>query len=270
MTTGRLILFLMAGWVGLPATGNAQRADARLTGLVVDRSTGAPIAEAVLVNLASGRAATTDSTGAFRFDGLPMGIIRFVVRAKGFPSAALIVALAHGEVMERRVELDSTAATAAANAAANAAAGKLEAGAGQPLPKVSVEAKASMGPRYANFERRKATGAGHYITRDEIEKGGFSSLQEIARGVRGVNVECGGGLGCHIRMARAPMQCLPEYVVDDNVDNSFGPGIPVRDIEALEIYTGPTDVPGEYAGRNAGCGVIVIWTRSGPAKRKKK
>ena len=73
----------------------------------------------------------------------------------------------------------------------------------------------------------------------------------------------------HIRMVRAPMQCLPEYVVDDNVDNSFGPGIPVRDIEALEIYTGPADVPGEYAGRNAGCGVIVIWTRSGPPRRKK-
>ena len=86
-----------------------------------------------------------------------------------------------------------------------------------------------------------------------------------------MNVECSGGAqGCQIRMVRAPMRCLPEYIVDDNVDNTFGPTVPVRDIEGLEVYTGAADVPGEYAGRNAGCGVIVIWTRSGPPRRPKK
>lgn len=268
MINGRCIRLLSVVLFALPTEGGAQRPDARLTGIVVDKVNGAPVAEAVLVNLASGRQFTTDSSGLFRFDSLPMGIVRFIVRAKGFPSEPLIVALARGEAMERRIELDSTAAGAAARATV-AAKSRVDPGAGQLLPKVSVEAKPSLGTRFENFERRRATGAGHYVTREEIEKGGFSSLQEVVRGMRGVTVECGGGLGCHIRMVRAPMQCLPEYVVDDNVDNSFGPGIPVRDIEALEVYTGPTDVPGEYAGRNAGCGVIVIWTRSGPPKRKK-
>ena len=126
-----------------------------------------------------------------------------------------------------------------------------------------------MGPRFANFERRRKTGAGQYVVREDIERGGYSTLQDVARGMRGVTVECGGGRGCYIRMVRAPMRCLPEYVIDDNVDNIFGPTMPVRDIEAMEVYTGPADVPGEYAGRNAGCGVIVIWTRSGPIRRKK-
>jgi outer membrane receptor for ferrienterochelin and colicin len=236
---------------------------------VLDKASGQPITEAVVVFLSDGRLFTTDSTGSYRFDKLPSGILRFLVRAKGFPSAGLIVALAKGESMTRQVELDSTAAGAAAAAAATAQAAAQSRDSAQALPLVAVAANASLGPRFANFERRRKTGAGHYIVREDIEKGGYSSLQDVARSVRGVNVECGGGLGCYIRMARAPMRCLPEYVVDDNVDNTFGPTMPVRDIEALEIYTGPSDVPGEYAGRNAGCGVIVIWTRSGPSKRKR-
>ena len=87
-------------------------------------------------------------------------------------------------------------------------------------------------------------------------------------------MHCGGSLygsGCRIQMVRAPNGCQPEYVVDGRVDNMFGGVTPVRDIVALEIYTGPSDVPGEFAGTNAGCGVVVIWTRSGPtAKAKEK
>ena len=234
----------------------AQKPDGRLLGSVVDKVNGAPIADAVVVFLGDGRAATADSTGKFHFENLPSGLLRFTVRAKGFPSGKLLIALAKSETMERQVELDSVTVAVTTNNA-------------QPLPKMNVEAAASLGPRFANFERRRATGAGHYMVADEIDKSGFTNLQEVVRGMRGVTVECGGGLGCHIRMARAPMQCPPEYVVDDNVDNMFGPSIPVRDIQALEVYTGPTDVPGEYAGRNAGCGVIVIWTKSGPQRRRK-
>lgn len=241
----------------------AQKDRGRLVGLVVDVSTGAGVAKAVILHQSDGRVVTSDSAGLFRFDSLPSGIVRFVVRATGFPSARLVVALATGEYMERRITLDSTAATALALAISD------ERTTAQALPKVTVAAKASLGPRFANFERRRATGAGQYLTSDDIEKGQFSSLQDVARSLRGVTVECGGGLGCQIRMSRAPMRCTPEYVIDDNVDNTFGPTMPVRDIQAMEVYSGPADVPGEYAGRNAGCGVIVIWTKSGPPKRKR-
>jgi hypothetical protein len=248
-------------------TATAQSGNGRLSGAVIDKSNGAPIGAATVVFLGDGRAITTDSLGTFRFEKLPVGILRFLVRAKGFPSAGLVLAFAKGDVMDKRVELDSSVA----GRAADKAPPRVDSGArAQALPLVSVEAAPSLGPRFADFERRRKTGAGHYLVHDDIEKGGYSTLQDIARGLRGVAVECGGGLGCHIRMVRAPMQCLPEYVIDGNVDNTFGPTIPVRDIEAMEVYTGPTDVPGEFAGRNAGCGVIVIWTRSGPPKRSKK
>lgn len=260
------ILIVALGVLGTTSRGGAQAKNARVTGSVVDRANGAPLAGATVVFLGDGRAQVTDSTGAFRFDKLPMGIARFLVRATGFPQGALIVALASGETLEGRVELDSVTPLQVVETGPPPAAAN-----GQMLAPVTVEGERSLGPRFANFERRRRTGAGQYITRDEITKRQYSSLQDIARGMRGVNVECSGGSqGCQIRMVRAPMRCLPEYIVDDNLDNIFGPTMPVRDIEGMEVYTGPADVPGEYAGRNAGCGVIVIWTRSGPARRNKK
>jgi hypothetical protein len=151
---------------------------------------------------------------------------------------------------------------------ARAQAGQDTATKPQPLPSVPVTAPASRGPRYADFERRQKTGRGQYLTADQIKRGGMSSLHEALRSLRGVNVECGGGGGCFVHMARAPMRCLPEWIIDDRVDNFFGPRTPLQDVEAVEVYSGPSDVPGEFAGRNAGCGVIVIWTKSGPPRRK--
>ncbi|MCC7053777.1 MAG: carboxypeptidase regulatory-like domain-containing protein [Gemmatimonadaceae bacterium] len=272
----RLLLATVLVALSPPVTAWAQARNARLSGAVVDKSSGSPLPGATVVVLGDGRIKTTDSTGVFLFDRLPSGIARFLVRHPAFPAGALIVALAPGEIMAHNVELDSTSVEAqrqarrdaAAQAAAQAPATR--AANGQVLAPVLVEAERSRGPRFANFERRQKTGSGQYLVREQIEQGGFSTLQDIARSLRGVNVECSGGPnGCQIRMVRAPMRCFPEYVVDDNLDNVFGPLVSVRDIEAMEVYTGPADVPGEYAGRNAGCGVIVIWTRSGPPRKKK-
>jgi hypothetical protein len=227
----------------------AQKGDSRLTGTVVDKVSRAPVAKVQIIYVGDSRSVVSDSIGRYTFDSLPSGIVRFAVRAPRYPVLTLTVALMPGESMAREIVLDSSSA-------------------GQVLPRVSIDAPPSLGPRFADFERRRVTGRGQYLTAQQIDKGGYNSLQDAMRNMRGVDVDCGGGLGCHIRMSRAPMQCNPDYIVDERVDNFFGPQIAIRDIEGLEVYTGATDVPGEFAGRNAGCGVIVIWTRSGPPRRK--
>ena len=258
---------LLLGAALVPGLAGAQqRGSGRLGGAVFDKKTGLPVVNAVVVSLHDGKAVTTDTTGAFLIEKLPAGIIRVLVRADGFPQAGLVVALATGEAMERRVELDSTTGPRVVEEAAPAPPPGQRV---QQLAAVTVTEAPSMGPRYANFERRKKTGQGQYLVREEIERSGANTLVDAVRTLRGVTMDCGGGLACTIHMTRAPMRCSPEYVVDDNVDNMFGPTVPVRDIEAIEVYTGPAEVPGEYAGRNAGCGVVVIWTKSGPARRKK-
>lgn len=244
--------------VGLSAgDAGAQKGSARIFGTVVDKATQGQVAGARIVHLGDGRVVIADSMGFFQFNELKAGIVRFRVAAPNFPITTFAVALANGEGLERDIELDSTLA-AATDTSRRA----------QNLPTVEVEAEPSLGLRFRDFERRKATGRGQYITRTQIETSGANSLQEAVRGLRGVQVACGSGTQCRIAMARSP-GCAPNYIVDEREDNFFGPNIAVRDIEALEVYTGASDVPGEFAGTNAGCGVIVIWTKSGPPRTRR-
>lgn len=246
---------VVAALVIVASPAGAQKGSARLFGSVVNRATQGAIPGTQIVHTGDGRLVTSDSFGYYQFPNLAAGIVRFTVRAPGYPVATFTVALTNGERMERDIELDSLLPTAG--------------GVAQELPTVAIEASPSLGRRYADFERRKAQGRGQYVTRAEIEANGSGTLQDAVRNLRGVNLDCA-GTGCFIRMARAPMRCLPEYVIDERVDNIFGPTVPVRDIEAIEVYTGPSEVPGEFAGRNAGCGVIVIWTKSGPPRRRRE
>jgi hypothetical protein len=230
----------------------AQSPTATMRGRVINRSLNAPVANAEIVRAGDNRSVRSDSLGRYVFGNLPQGVSTFLVRALPYPPMQLIVELKSGEELERTIELDSTASGRGA----------------QVLSTVAVPG-ASVNRRLIDFERRRQTGRGHYLTREAIEQSGASSVQEAVRNLRGVTVDCGGGLGCYVRMARAPMQCKPDYIVDDRVNNSFGPTTSIRDIEAMEVYTGPSDVPGEYAGSTAACGVIVIWTRSGPPARRR-
>lgn len=236
------------------SVAGAQQAST-VVGRVSDRTTKRPVAGAEIISGTDSHSATTDSLGRFTLPGLTAGHGRLVVRATGFPVSTYEVDLPAGDTLVQSVQLDSTAE------------GRAKA---QELPSVPITAAASLGPRYADFERRLKTGRGQYITADQIDKNRYNTLQEAVRTMRGVEISCGGGGGCYIKMARAPMQCSPEYIVDEHEDNIFGPLTPIRDIQGVEVYTGPSDVPGEFAGVNAGCGVVVIWTKSGPPPRRRK
>ena len=227
-----------------------------LRGVVIDRSTGQGVIGAQLVLVDEKRTVVADSQGSFKIYNLPPGRSRLVVRALGFPPRQLNVELSPGAITDQPIQLDSTDA------------GRLTSA--QALPSMSVTAPSTpVNYRLVDFERRRQNGRGQYLTEDEIAKSGAYNVADAVKNMRGVTYECGGGAGCFVRMARAPMRCLPEYIVDGREMNDFGPTTPIRDIVGLEVYTGPTEVPGEYAGRYAGCGVIVIWTRSGPTRKKR-
>ena len=241
-------------WLSQPAS--AQQG-AMLSGVVTDRSTRKPVRNAQVIQLSDSRSVTSDSLGHYGFAGLPGGVAQFIVRASNFPAQQIIVELFAGQEVVRPIVLDSTAF------------GRIAAA--QTLPAVGVTAPAPViSYRMVGFERRRQIGRGQYLTEDDIVKSGAYTVADAVKSMRGVTYECGGGGGCYVRMTRAPMQCLPEFIVDDQVMNDFGPSTPIRDIVGLEVYTGPTELPGEYAGRNSGCGVVVIWTRSGPTRKRNR
>jgi hypothetical protein len=225
-----------------------------LRGRVTDKSNGMPIPQAQINVPAHDRSAISDDDGRFSISGLPPGVSRIVVHAQGFPTLRIDVEMSVGSVTDKPIELDSTEAGRLASA--------------QNLPAVPITATAKpVDYRLADFERRRQNGRGQYLTESEIVKSGAYNLADAIKNMRGVIYDCGGG-GCHVHMAQAPLRCLPDYVVDGQLMNDFGPTTPIRDIIGIEVYTGPTEVPGEYAGRSAGCGVVVIWTRAGPTRKQ--
>ena len=249
----RTVLLIASASLALQASLIAQTPLSSLRGRVVDKTSAVVIPKAEIRYVAGNVSVTTDSLGRYAFVALPHGVATFIIRAPAYPATQFSVELKPGQEIDRTLILDSATVVVQGVTA---------------LPAVSVNATSPVvNRRLVDFERRRATGNGQYLTRAEIERSGAYTLQAAIRGLRGVIYECGGGAGCFVRMARAPMKCLPDYVVDERVNNSFGPSTPIRDIEAIEVYTGPGDVAGEFAGSNAGCGVIVIWTRSGPPRR---
>ena len=250
----------IAGLVAAPGAAAQSSRPATLKGQVLDAATAQPLPGARVVVSTTGGVFVSDSMGRFEVPGLATGIVRFYFSADGFPTATVVLAFASGEVMQQRFELDSAVVVAQEPMQPSI----------QPLEPTTVTAEYSRGVRYENFERRLKTGRGQYVTRAQIDSSSWSDLGDAVRHMRGVAVECGGGRGCMIRMVRANQGCYPEYIVDDRLDNFFGPYVAIRDIEGLEVYTGASDVPGEYAGTNAGCGVVVIWTKAGPLKKQAK
>jgi hypothetical protein len=227
-------------------------------GRVVNKASGAAIPGVAIVLAADGRTVATDSAGRYQFGNLPAGLMRFLVHAPGFQAAEFVVDIKAGDDVARTIELESSASGPAPPS----------------LSPVVTEAVPGGSYRLMDFERRRRTGRGQYLTDEEIQKSGAATLQDATRGMRGVTLHCGGsadvagGTGCRIQVTRAPMNCQPQYVIDGRVYNMFGPLTPIRDIVGLEVYVGATDVPGEFAGSNAGCGVVAVWTRSGPTHRR--
>ena len=218
-------------------------------GRVLDNAAMRPVRDAEIVLAEAGRTVRADSMGRFEFRAVRAGAITLRVRALGYASQVVAFDLIDGQQVERVISLEVAVQT---------------------LGGVDVTATPSSGYRMTGFERRSQTGRGQYLNEEQIKQLGASTVPETVRSLRGVLFECGGGAGCYVRMARAPMRCLPDYVVDGQLMNDFGPLTPIRDVVGIEVYSGPGDVAGEFAGSNAGCGVIVLWTRAGPPKRTTK
>ena len=90
----------------LAAPLGAQGAFATLKGVVTDAVTQQPVVGVRVVIAATGRFATTDSIGVFELKEIPSGVIRFFFTAPGYPRTSLVLALAKGETMVQRFELE--------------------------------------------------------------------------------------------------------------------------------------------------------------------
>lgn len=234
------LLAVLAG-AALPAWAPAQ---GTLRGRVIDSEMGTPLAGATVRVGNVGPLVKTDSAGKFVAQNVTSGVIAIEIRQIGYEPGTFDVRIPQSGAVEGVFPLDFN---------------------GFMLPAVVVEARAvALMPRYTDFERRRLRKMGAYLRWDELKKQGAGSIGDALRTVRGVRMECDQAkFECYAHMARTP-QCEPTWYVDGVEVHSFHESTPINDVYGIEIYRGAGEVPGEFAGSNAACGVIVVWTKSKP------
>ena len=118
------------------------------------------------------------------------------------------------------------------------------------------------------FWDRRASGFGHFVTREEIDAKDAHNFTDLVRMTPGLNViTVGGRQTIRLRNTGGRGDCPPQYWIDGiRMDNAgpdeFVPG----SIEAIEIYNGISTTPPQFAPRVVSfgprtCGTIVVWSR---------
>ncbi|MEK7381200.1 MAG: carboxypeptidase-like regulatory domain-containing protein [Gemmatimonadota bacterium] len=223
----------------------AQQSGGTLAGRVMDSEMGEGILGATIRIKGVTALFTSDSTGRFVAAGLPLGEVEVTVAALGYAGLKVKLFLqSEAQPAERSFSMEFT---------------------GDKLPDVVVRARAErLAPRYVDFERRRERGLGAYYRWDELLARGFNTVGDALRTIRGVRIECNQQrFECVAHMSRAP-NCEPTWWIDGVAARSFTESTSIRDLYGLEVYRGAGEIPGEFAGSNAACGVIALWTKSRP------
>lgn len=189
------------------------------------------------------RRVLSDSAGRFAFAGLPAGSFTITVRRLGFEPDSAQAHLVAG----RTDSLHFTLAVLP---------GK--------LPGIVTDADAEDRRRLAEFYRhRDGNNGGHFFNRRELEAARVYRISDIMRRVPGVRLIADQSGRLHLRMGRS-LNCPPDVWIDGmRVEGIHVDDLSLQDVEALEIYRGPSGLPPEYNSRlgRPGCGTLVIWTR---------
>ncbi|MGE0441754.1 MAG: carboxypeptidase regulatory-like domain-containing protein [Gemmatimonadales bacterium] len=284
MVTTRRLAAMVA--VLLPGSLASQApAERALSGVVVGERGGRIPGVEILVQRTSMRAESR-ADGSFRLVGVPAGLQVLVFRKIGFRPQAISVAVDSGGRALGPVVL--------------------EAGAFK-LPEISVTARYAKPERYANttkyddFYRRRKTGGGVFLDREDIDRRFVGQTHEIFTGLPGVHLQSRpAGTGSKLWFSRCNesppaiavfldgRHLLPPWGISNGYGiqrtaandrgNEVAPtesedprsrfvdelidSINPSELEAIEVFRGPGQLPGEFnLGDN--CGAIVMWTKQG-------
>ncbi|MEO5589685.1 MAG: TonB family protein [Gemmatimonadaceae bacterium] len=244
-TDGSILATALICAMAVAATAAAQSPVGVIKGVVRD-SLGTPVnfAEVVIVGTRDIRT-FSDSQGRFRLSGVPFGEVDLRARRLGFRPSLATVQFSRGT--EPEVELRIYASP-------------------DYLPNVEIrEQREAFDGRLAGFKARSEKGAGHFITRERLERVHSYRFTDVLREVPGIRfrpIAGGGGTTVNLRGALCP----PLVFVDGNPATAGTVDLEMFDlasVEGIEIYSGMATVPPEFVtGRGLErCGVIAIWSR---------
>lgn len=130
----------------------------------------------------------------------------------------------------------------------------------------------------AGIERRRRSGIGHFFTRDQIRAANSSEVAGLLRSVPGVTLRAdqnsnallafsgsnaSSGMGSNARGQTITTVCPMTIFLNGRIHRNPMEGVNILatwEIEAIEVYRNMTEVPSEFSGSHARCGVIAIWS----------
>jgi hypothetical protein len=110
------------------------------------------------------------------------------------------------------------------------------------------------------FSRRMQHGLGRFLTPADIESSPATRISDLFVGMLGVVL-----LDDRLQMRTTQGYCAARIYVDGlpapfmELDNV----VTLEVVEAIEVYQRATEVPLQYGGTGAFCGVILFWTKIG-------
>ncbi|HEX6748208.1 MAG TPA: TonB-dependent receptor plug domain-containing protein [Longimicrobium sp.] len=248
-TASRPFLLLLAALLWYPARSAAAQGSA-VVFTVFAAETQAPLPGAQVSVDGRGRG-VADAQGVVRVEGLSPGRHGASVTLMGRIPRGVRIDLTAGEEREVMVVMEALSVTLA--------------------PLTAAARARSRDWRIEDFYRRaQNSSTGRFITRAKIEEQNAIRFTDLFYGVPGVRVQPGPD-GNTVRSTRALSMsqggdCPPRFFVDGfpytlsgPVDVEFG----VTEIEGVEMYFG--NVPAQWGGSSAMCGVILVWTRTSAA-----
>lgn len=260
--------WLAAALAALPFQLAAQ---AVVRGRVRADSGGAAIPFAMVELPGAGRAVQANLSGGYRLDSVPAGPHRLRARAVGYRPFEVAVELAPGDTLELDLRLARSAVE---------------------LAPIVVSAARPVSGKLAAFAARRQRGLGRFYDRAELarlpEGSMLSRVLRQTTGVRLVQLQypCSGsaaatgrsggatavppGMICSLSGELLRPACYLTVFLDGIRIWKWGDPDPpdverigLHDVEAVEIYRGPAEVPVDLQAAGSDCGALVLWSRVG-------
>lgn len=224
----------------------AQQPSGTVVGIVRDDA-GKAVAAVEISAGPDGRRIRSDSSGRFIFSALPAGEATLYFRRLAYTPDTATIDVPANDTTNLEVTLTVVA---------------------QQLAAVVVQESREHRRAIREFENRRKAGFGRFITRADIERRNPRQMSDIFRAmVPGAVFLPGPGGTARLRFSRSAgsRDCPPQYWIDGQpVDRFFNiDDIEPMDVEAVEIYAGPSSTPPQFNGMNtnAACGTVAIWSR---------
>ena len=222
------------------------RAQSAISGVVKEDSSKAPVPGVEVIVEGQEQKWTSDATGRFLMTGLAQGLHTVLIRSIGYQPIRLRAYVVANDTLYIDLRIKKAVVE---------------------LAPLEVTAS-SVPPGLQPFEERRLKGLGKFVDWTVLRNAGHRKLSDVLREVQGLRIKNDPRTGIWY-IAGARDDCPMQIYLNGIMIWKPGLGQPpmsadswnTTDLDAIEVYRGPSETPGMYEGSGGKCGTVLLWTR---------